>query len=125
MNDITVIPLRREHWSEIASWENLGIERDSDGWVAVLDGEILGVGVITSTPEHVAYLDFEVKRSARRQGVGAQLVEGILSSPYVKTLTHLKARVTPDNTAAQKILTRRGFSRVGTSPEGQLEFERH
>ena len=66
-----------------------------------------------------------VKPSARRQGIGSQLVEYILRQPSVETLMHLHAAVDRNNIAAQKTLDEQGFTRTGYTADGRIEFARH
>jgi ribosomal protein S18 acetylase RimI-like enzyme len=139
VDNITIIPLEQRHKFQIEGWGtpnalktllklpeiSLGHGTNSESWAAMLGDEVLAVGTITLNPQHVGYLDFLVKPSERRQGIGLLLVEGILRSPFARELGHLHARVEPENTAAQKILSKEGFSRVGTSEDGKIEFAYH
>lgn len=139
MDSITVVPLSSEYRGQVEGWAtasavrtllkspeiSLASDSNNQSWVAVVDGQAIGLGTISIDHKHVGYLDFMVKPSERRKGIGAALVNVILDSDFAKSLSHLNASVDHDNTAGQKILTRHGFSRIGINENGQLEFARH
>ncbi|CAN5410606.1 hypothetical protein BH09PAT4_BH09PAT4_01710 [soil metagenome] len=96
-------------------------------WVALAGTEPVGIAAISlDESSHTGYLlSVRVKPSERRKGIGARLVEHAMQQPATKEISHLRAYAELDNTAAQKILTRAGFSRTGYAAEGRLEYEKH
>ena len=140
MDDVTFAPLSGQHLAEIEGWSSAsavdmllkqpgagasGIGAASQGWVALRGSDPIAVAIVTSDRQQGGYLDFFVKPSERRHGVGGRIVEHVLVQPGVAALRQLRALVEFDNTAAQKILSRRGFSSVGYSADDRIEFERH
>ena len=97
----------------------------TDSWVALLDGTPVAIGAVHTDTTRTGYLDFYVRPSERRHGIGAELVSYILDQPPVRSLSRLEALVEPDNTAAQKILNHKGFSQVGYADDNRIRFERH
>lgn len=97
----------------------------SHQWVAVAGEEVIALSTIDLTEEHVGYLNCIVKPGHGRHGIGTRMIEYTLSQPSVKQLAHLHAAIDPSNTAAQKILNRYGFSRVGYHADGRIEYARH
>ena len=95
------------------------------GWAVLQDNEVLAIATVKLNKEHVGYLECMVKPSARRQGIGSQLVEHVLRQPSVETLVHLHAVVDRGNIAAQKTLDEQGFTRTGYADDGRIEFARH
>jgi ribosomal protein S18 acetylase RimI-like enzyme len=94
-------------------------------WVALSGDDPIAVATIHYDSDHIGHLDVMVKPTERRRGVGGELVEYTLNQPDVKDIRRIKARVEHDNIAAQKMLSRQGFSRVGDTDDGRLEFEKH
>ena len=140
MDDITFAPLSARHLAEIEGWSpasavdmllkqpganSNGADTSSQGWVALRGSEPIAVAIVTSDHQQGGYLDFFVKPSERRHGIGGHIVEHALAQPEVTSLRQLRALVEFDNTSAQKILSRRGFSSIGYSADDRLEFERH
>jgi len=98
---------------------------NDNSWVALRKGMPVGLCSVNGDDNGVAYLDFIVKPSERRTGVGSAMIEKVLNDPVVNSITRMHAVVTQDNTGAQKLLEKNGFSRIGFSEDGRLEFERH
>ncbi len=94
-------------------------------WAALNGQEVVAIASIELNSEHVGYVNCVVKPGYLRQGIGSRMIEYVLSQPSVKNLAHLHAVVDPTNIAAQKILNKDGFSRVGNDENGNLEFARH
>lgn len=140
-DDLTIVPFAEAYASRIEVWfsqdaVNALLKLPTSvipatqasanrSWVALADKEPVGIATITLDETHAGHLNVRVKPSERRKGVGARLVEYALQQPATKEISHLRAFVELDNTAAQKILTREGFSRTGYTAEGQLEYEKH
>jgi len=138
--DITIVDLRPEHLAQVDRWASsqnatksllklpgasLSPTSDMQGWAVLQANEVLAIATVKLNKEHVGYLECMVKPSARRQGLGSQLVEHVLHQPSVETLIHLHAAVDRTNIAAQKTLDDQGFSRTGYSADGRIEFARH
>jgi GNAT superfamily N-acetyltransferase len=138
--DITIVDLRPEHLAQVDRWASsqnatkallklpgtsLLPTSDMHGWAVLRDNEVLAIATVKLNKEHVGYLECMVKPSARRQGIGSQLVEHVLHQPPVETLIHLHAIVDQTNIAAQKTLDSQGFSRTGYAADGRIEFARH
>lgn len=135
-DDITIEPLSPGFVDQIEGWSNpeavrvlrglpeTGVVGDQMGWVAVVGGQPIAVATVNAAGSATGFLDFAVKPEERRQGVGARLVAYVLDQAAVNRFARLSAAVELDNTAAQKILTRNGFSRVGFATDGRLEYER-
>lgn len=98
---------------------------NSNAWVALRNQVPVGVCSINENSNGTAYLDFIVKPSERRTGVGTVMIEAVLRDPVAGNIMRLRAVVEQDNTGAQKLLVKNGFSKIGFSEDGRLEFERH
>jgi ribosomal protein S18 acetylase RimI-like enzyme len=136
MDDVEIVPLTPSLAAQVEDWSgdssNSLLRRlarndtqDNEGWVALVGNKPVAIVKIDVDSSRTGVLDFTVKPSERRHGIGAHVVEYALSQPSIASLTRLRAVVEYDNTPAQKILSREGFSQVGYTPEGRLEFERH
>lgn len=138
MDEVTIVPLGPHHIAQIEGWapasavETL-LKRSRmaeatggiQGWVALRGEEPVAVATVTSDGRRGGYLDFFVVPAERRHGLGGRMIEHALAQPEVKELGDLRALVEFDNTAAQKILSRHGFSNVGYSSDDRMKFERH
>jgi ribosomal protein S18 acetylase RimI-like enzyme len=140
MQDIDIVPLQAAHLAQAGHWAErntairtlLKLPRDSlragsgaQGWSALSGDETVAIAIVTLNPEHVGYLDCIVKPGAGRQGIGTQLMEYVLSQPFVKELIHLHAIIDPANTPAFKVLEGFGFTRTGYNQNGYVELARH
>jgi ribosomal protein S18 acetylase RimI-like enzyme len=137
---VTIVDLHPKHLTQVETWTSsqnttnallklpgtsLSPTSDMNGWAALRDDEVLAIATVKLNKEHVGYLECMVKPSARRQGIGSQLVEYVLRQSPVETLIHLHAVVDSTNIAAQKTLNTYGFSRTGYAADGRIEFARH
>lgn len=136
MDDVEIVPLSPSLAAQIEDWSSDPADSllrrstrnetgDDQGWVALVGDKPVAIVKISVDSSRTGNLDFTVKPSERRHGIGAHIVEYALGQPTVSALARLRAVVEYDNTAAQKILSREGFSQVGYTPEGRLQFERH
>ena len=137
-DSLEIVPLEKHYADQIQTWANQSASKAllkqsglntnpegvTSGWVTLRNQTPIAVATIHVDIQHIGYLEFMVKPSEQRQGVGAQLVEYVLQQPVVKTLSKLRVLVEHDNIAAQKILAQKDFSRIGYSAEGNLEFEK-
>lgn len=125
---IDIVPIDESHIAQVASWfqavPSVGLH-DSLGWVAVQHNQPIAVATLSYDGDHIAYLNFVVHPSERRQGIGDELVRQVLAQPDVQAVSHLHALVELDNQAAQKILNHAGFTHTGSSPDGRFVYERH
>ena len=140
MQDVTIVPLKPEHLAQIEGWASgqnaaktllklpvpsLSPTSDTYGWAALEDnGSVLAVATVILNKEHVGYMECRVKPSERRQGIGSQIVNYVLSQPEVKGLIHLRAAIDMANISAQKTLEEQGFFRRGYTEDGRIEFSR-
>lgn len=137
MDDLQIVIADAHHLRQVEAWADQDASKilleqsgttalqHGSAWVVLVHGEPVAVATIQLDNEHVGYLDFGVKPNERRQGIGARLVAYVLQQPQVRVLHRLHALIEPQNTAAQKIVTRQGFSNVGYAPDGRLEFAKH
>jgi|ERR1019366_2348478 RimJ/RimL family protein N-acetyltransferase len=140
--DVEIVPFEPRYSARIEAWSSqnavktllklpeatLPSAQDSghQAWVALIKDEPVALATINFNEQRIAYLNILVKPNERNQGIGSQLIEFVLSQPSVKAIHRLHALVDRDNTAAQKILEREHFSRVGYGVEdGRLEFSKH
>jgi predicted acetyltransferase len=138
--EIKIVDLQPKHLTQVESWASsqnatktllklpgtsLSPTSDMHGWAVLQDNEVLAIATVKLNREHVGYLECMVKPSARRQGIGSQLVKYVLHQAPIETLIHLHAAVDRSNIAAQKTLDENGFTRTGYAADGRLEFARH
>ena len=127
--DISIVPLEQRHLAQEQAWATRGVSHTSTGrsfgWAALQSDDLVGLVTVTAADDGGSYLDFSVKPALQRQGIGTQLLEYTLGQPSVQGLRRLRAVTESDNTAAQKLLTRTGFSRIGYADDGRFLFERH
>lgn len=97
--------------------------RGTLAWQVIRGNEAVAVVTIDIDGSNVGHINLAVMPSARRQGVGSQAIAKVVVTEDVKELRSLRASVSISNTAAQKILIKNGFSRLGNSPDGNLEFQ--
>ena len=98
--------------------------RDLQAWSGVKDGEVVGVVIFHIDADNQGHLDFAVKPSERRKGIGYSMVALVTNEPTVRKVSKIHVSVGPENTAGQKILESKGFAHAGTTPEGYFNFEK-
>jgi ribosomal protein S18 acetylase RimI-like enzyme len=137
MEDTEIVSLTPQHLAQVDDWTSRnaktllklpGVSSDNDnmlGWALIHGNEVLAVAFVRLNEKHVGYLEARVKPSTERQGLATAIVEYTLKQPEVKALVHLHAAVELNNTAAQKILENHGFTRVGYSDDGRMEYANH
>jgi len=121
---------RYENWFDRATTNillketrHLGLSsQDTQLWTGSIDGEVIAVALFYIDEMHDGHLDFAVKPSERRQGIGTELMSRVLAEPLLKNSSKIQVEVATENTAGQKILQKNGFVRIGYTPEGLLEF---
>jgi predicted acetyltransferase len=95
------------------------------GWVMLRNEMPVALATLELDGASSGHIDILVKPSERRRGYGTKLLERVLQEHHIKTLHIVRASAELDNTAAQKVLTNAGFSRVGYAADGRIEFEKH
>lgn len=140
MDDVDIVTAKPHHLSQVEAWavRNHAAhtllktpQNPSHGapkgqyWAALKGDEVVAIAAVELNKEHVGYIKCVVNPSYLRQGIGSRMIEYALAQPSVKSLAHLHATVEQSNVAAQKILNKNGFSRVGYDADGRLEFARH
>jgi RimJ/RimL family protein N-acetyltransferase len=140
MPDVVITALKSEHLAQVEHWasRNAAVKTllklpgttheatsDAHGWVALDGGETIAIVTVNLNKEHVGYINCVVKPTAKRQGIGTQIMEYVLGQPFVADLVHLHAVIDPANTPALKVLDGLGFSRTGYDANGYVELARH
>lgn len=142
MEPIVVQALEPHHLSQIGTWFDTGaantllkvpqlsafdfkeLGNKLRGWVVLDDGKVIGVATVIVDEQRNGHLNFAVKPSEQRQGVGNALVEQVMADPGVKDMSRLFAVAETNNVAAQKTLEKNNFMRAGHTAEGYFQFER-
>ncbi|HUJ70826.1 MAG TPA: GNAT family N-acetyltransferase [Verrucomicrobiae bacterium] len=144
---LDLVPFRHEFFEEYSSWfrdpelnRHLGpmnrewldcvlSEPEASGvtWAAFSDSVLVGVVETAFDPDNrlpAAITAVAVKPSLRRQGFGADIIREVLSRDHDKGQHDHIAYISPDNPAAQRLLTKLGFtpSSVAPAPSGYIEF---
>lgn len=98
--------------------------KGAQAWAGRLDGEIVAIAFFSLTVMNNGRIYFAVKPSMRRQGIGAKLMELVLSESSINNLSTVQVNIKPENVGGQKILRKTGFVLTGNTADGLLEFER-
>lgn len=140
MQDLVITALKPEHVAQVERWasRNAAVKTllklpgttheatsNAQGWVALDGGEAVAIVTVKLNKEHVGYINCIVKHTAKRQGVGTQIMKYALEQPFVADLVHLHAVIDSANTPALKVLDSLGFSRTGYDSNGYVELARH
>jgi RimJ/RimL family protein N-acetyltransferase len=103
------------------------------GWYALRKAEgdmprtLVGSASFLGPPDAAgtAEIDFAIAADWRRQGLGTELVAGLVAHAADTALVRrLVAHAGTDNPGAQEVLRRNGFEPAGPAEEGRLRFER-
>ena len=103
------------------------------GWYALRKADdaaprtLIGVGSFLGPPDVLgtAEIDFSIAADWRGQGLGTELVAGLVQQAADTGLvSRLVAHVPVDNAAAQQVLLRNGFALTEETDDGRLRFER-
>ena len=103
------------------------------GWYALRKADdnaprtLVGAGGFLGPPDAAgtAEIDFAIAADWRRQGLGTELVAGLVQQAAATGMVRLLlAQVAPDNLAAQQVLRHNGFRPSEPTDDGQLRFER-
>ena len=139
MQDLHIELLETKHLEEYGSWldhratTNLLLKQsnyqdldspETQAWAGSIAGEVVAVALLYLDEARHGHLDFAVKPSERRHGIGAEMMTQVLADPVVKDLINIQVVVEPENIAGQKIARKTGFVLTGSNPEGFLVFTR-
>jgi ribosomal-protein-alanine N-acetyltransferase len=103
------------------------------GWYALRKADdtaprtLVGAGGFMGPPDAagVAEIGYSIAADWRGQGLGTELVAGLIQQAANTGLVRrLLAHTTADNGPSQQVLLRNAFEAAGTDAEGRLRFER-
>ena len=77
------------------------------------DGEILGFAGLLINIDCTEIMNIVVKKSARKQGIGQQLLGQLLELSKAKGLTIINLEVNVKNEAAIRLYEKNGFKEIG------------
>jgi GNAT superfamily N-acetyltransferase len=92
---------------------------DHVAWVAMLDGDPVGICRYVRTGPDAAEVAFEVVDAAQGRGIGSALVDAVTTVAHAHGITRLEATVEPGNRASVTMLKRLGMQ--FTVDDGLLE----
>jgi len=110
--------------------------RDAAGWynwyaLRKAEGDtprtLVGTGGFTGPPDAagLAELGFAIAADWRGQGLGTELVAGLVQQAAATGMVRrLVAHTPPENLLSQRVLLANGFASQGTDFDGRLRFER-
>lgn len=90
-------------------------------WKTVWRGEVIAIAKV-AVDKNIGYLNIATRSDMRRRGIGSNTIAALLNQPEIKQLRELRSRAQSSNTAAQRTLMKNGFSKLGFSPEGLVEY---
>jgi len=136
--DLTIEPLRQEHWqavariyaegiatghgtfeTEVPSWERWDAAHPAElRLVAVAGGAVIGWAALSPVSERAVYagvteVSVYVAESSRGRGVGRALLERLVCRSEEAGIWTVQAGVFPENTASLRLHEAVGFRRVG------------
>jgi RimJ/RimL family protein N-acetyltransferase len=82
---------------------------DHVAWVAMLDGQPVGICRYVRTGPDTAEVAFEVVDAEQGRGIGLALVDAVTTVARANGITSLEATVEPDNRASVAMLSRLGI----------------
>ena len=92
------------------------------GWVAEMDGEVQGFAIVDLREENVWALF--VHPHYENKGIGKQLHDTMLDWYFSQGKTYLWLSTDP-KTRAELFYRKHGWQPVGTTPNGEVKFERN
>jgi [ribosomal protein S18]-alanine N-acetyltransferase len=126
---VDIVPMRREHinellpyevdlfgseaWSRASYLDELADTRYRRYLVAVDDGRLVGWAGVRVLPPSAEILTVGVVPSARRRGIGTQLLTALTDEARRRGADEVFLEVRVDNEAAQTLYEREGFYRLG------------
>ena len=109
---------------DAAGWYNWYALRKAEGDVP---RTLVGTGGFTGPPDAagVAEIGYSIAADWRGQGLGTELVAGLVQQAAATGMVHrLVAHTPPENLVSQRVLLANGFASSGTDVGGRLRFER-
>jgi RimJ/RimL family protein N-acetyltransferase len=82
---------------------------DHVAWVAMLDGQPVGISRYVRTGPDSAEIAFEVVDAEQGRGIGSALVDAVTTVAHANGISRLEATVEPGNRASTALLNRLGM----------------
>ena len=102
-----------EPWSERLFWSELGQLDTRHYLVALADGAVVGYAGLCDYPDEAFVQTIAVAPAAQGQGLGARLLEALLTEAARRGQRSVSLEVRADNLPAQRLYERHGFTRTG------------
>ena len=103
-----------ESWSRQSYAEELADTELRHYLVAERDGQVVGSAGLLSIGETAQILTVGVLPTARRQGIGEQLVQALVAEAARRRAVEILLEVRMDNAAARQLYAKLGFEVIGT-----------
>jgi [ribosomal protein S18]-alanine N-acetyltransferase len=103
-----------ESWSRQSYAEELADTELRHYLVAERDGQVVGSAGLLSIGETAQILTVGVLPTARRQGIGEQLVQALVGEAARRRAAEVLLEVRMDNAAARQLYAKLGFAVIGT-----------
>jgi ribosomal-protein-alanine N-acetyltransferase len=113
-----VLPLERalfpdEPWTARTFWSELG-QVDTRAYLVALAGqEVVGYAGLCDYPDEAWVQTMAVAAAEQRRGLGERLLRALLEEADRRGQRTVSLEVRADNTAAQRLYARHGFTRTG------------
>ncbi len=103
-----------ERWSARTFWSELG-QVDTRHYVVLVDGEggVVGYAGLCDYPDEAWVQTMAVSPAYQRHGLGDRLLRDLLGEAERRRQRVVSLEVAADNTAAQGLYARHGFTRTG------------
>ena len=113
-----VLPVERqlfqpEPWTAHHFWTELGQTETGHSGGAVADGAVVGYAGLCDYPDEAFVQTMAVAPGHQGKGVGALLLEDLLTEAARRRKTPVLLEVRADNEIAQRLYARHGFTRTG------------
>lgn len=113
-----LLPLERElfgdePWTARTFWSELGQVGTRHYLVALQDRDVVGYAGLCDYPDEAFVQTMAVASPAQGRGLGARLLEALLSEASRRGHRVTSLEVRADNTPAQRLYAAHGFQRVG------------
>lgn len=102
-----------EYLRSMLTWPNF--DSDQDVWVAEVNSKLVGFGQIYPRGDETASIYIVVHPAQRRQGLGSQLLQLVLSRAEGLRSKRVLVYANAKNTASNRFLKHYGFDLAGTS----------
>jgi [ribosomal protein S18]-alanine N-acetyltransferase len=103
-----------ESWSRQSYQDELADTELRHYLVAERDGQVVGSAGLLSIGETAQILTVGVLPTARRQGIGEQLVQALVAEATRRRAAEILLEVRMDNAAARQLYAKLGFEVIGT-----------